>query len=202
MRVSLSIRSLSKSFDGKTVLDNFSCDLPEQGVVAVMGRSGIGKSTLINLLLGLVKPDSGEITASHGLRFSVVFQEDRLIEHLSARDNLLLTTARTQRDIDAALSALSLNPEEISPVKTFSGGMKRRVSFARGVLYPADVLLLDEPYRGLDPETRMQAIELVRREWAGRLIILITHDEEEARLMGAQKIITIGGGEDGQQGIS
>jgi len=190
MRVSLSIRSLSKSFDGKTVLDNFSCDLPEQGVVAVMGRSGIGKSTLINLLLGLVKPDSGEITASHGLRFSVVFQEDRLIEHLSARDNLLLTTARTQRDIDAALSALSLNPEEISPVKTFSGGMKRRVSFARGVLYPADVLLLDEPYRGLDPETRMQAIELVRREWAGRLIILITHDEEEARLMGAQKIIT------------
>ena len=105
-------------------------------------------------------------------------------------------------DADAALRALSLNPEDKSPVRTFSGGMNRRVSLARGVLFPADVLLLDEPYRGLDPETRLQAIELVLREWSGRLIILITHDEEEARRMNAQKIITIGGGEDGQQSLS
>ena len=198
----LSIRNLCKSFDGKTVLDRFSCDLPERGVVAVMGKSGIGKSTLINLLLGLMKPDSGEIATPPGLRFSAVFQEDRLLEHLSARENLRLTTGRSMADVDAALRALSLNPEDKSPVRTFSGGMKRRVSLARGVLFPADVLLLDEPYRGLDPETRLQAIELVLREWSGRLIILITHDEEEARRMNAQKIITIGGGEDGQQSLS
>ena len=196
------IRNLSKAFDGKQVLTDFSCSLPDAGVVALMGKSGIGKSTLINLLLGLRKPDSGEIRLPEGLRFSAVFQEDRLFPHLPARDNLLLTTGRTAEEIDAALSALSLNPEEQSPVRTYSGGMQRRVSLARGVLFPADVLLMDEPFRGLDEETRARAIEFVTREWKNRLIILVTHDSEEARLMGAQTIITIGGGDDGQQEIS
>ena len=196
--MSITINNLSKAFDGKTVLENFSCELPEKGVVALMGRSGIGKSTLINLLLGLRKPDSGEIRLPKNYRFSAVFQEDRLFAHLSARENLLLTTNRPLSEIDAALRALSLNPEEKSPVKTYSGGMQRRVSLARGVLFPADALLLDEPFRGLDEETRQQAIEFVREKWKDRLIILVTHDPEEARMMGAQRIITIGGSGDGQ----
>ena len=107
--MSISIKNLSKSFDGKPVLTGFSCELPEKGVIALMGRSGIGKSTLINLLLGLRKPDSGEIILPAGMRFSAVFQEDRLLPHLSARENLLLTTGRAQADINAALTALSLN---------------------------------------------------------------------------------------------
>lgn len=196
------IRHLSKAFDGKSVLSDFSCELPDTGVVALMGRSGIGKSTLINLLLGLRRPDSGEIHLPEGIRFSAVFQEDRLLGHLSARENLLLTTRRTQTNIDAALCALSLNPEEKAPVKTYSGGMQRRVSLARGVLFPADVLLMDEPFRGLDEATRRQAVAFVLREWKNRLIILVTHDPEEARMMGAETIITIGGGKDGQQEIS
>lgn len=192
------IKNLSKAFDGKTVLENFSCELPEAGVVALMGKSGIGKSTLINLLLGLRKPDSGEIRLPKGFRFSAVFQEDRLLAHLSARENLLLTTGRSLPEIDAALTALSLNPEEKSPVRTYSGGMQRRVSLARGVLFPADALLMDEPFRGLDEETRAQAVEFVKKEGNGRLVILVTHDAEEARMMGAQRIITIGGSDDGQ----
>lgn len=196
------IKHLSKAFDGKPVLTDFSCELPENGVVALMGKSGIGKSTLINLLLGLRKPDSGAIQLPPGTRFSAVFQEDRLFAHLSARENLLLTTGRKLSDIDAALTALSLNPEEKSPVRTYSGGMQRRVALARGVLFEADVLLMDEPFRGLDPETREQAIFFVRREWASRLIILVTHDLEEARMMGANRIITIGGSNDEQYGIS
>ena len=196
------LRDLSKAFDGKQVLDHFSCELPEKGVVAFMGKSGIGKSTIINLLLGLRKPDSGEIRIPHGLRFSAVFQEDRLIGHLSARDNLLLTTHRSAADISAALAALSLNPDAPEPVKTYSGGMKRRVALARGILLPADVLLLDEPFRGLDPETRRQAAGLISSEWKGRLILMVTHDEEEARMMGASRIIWIGGEDDGQQSIS
>lgn len=194
----IAIQNLAKAFDGKTVLENFSCELPDTGVVALMGKSGIGKSTLINLLLGLRKPDSGEIRLPKNYRFSAVFQEDRLLPHLSARENLLLTTGRAPAEIDAALSALSLNPEEKSPVKTYSGGMQRRVSLARGVLFAADALLLDEPFRGLDEETRAQAVEFVKQEWKNRLVILVTHDPEEARMMGAQRIITIGGSDDGQ----
>ena len=196
--MSIRIEHLSKAFDGKKVLENFSCELPEQGVIALMGRSGIGKSTLINLLLGLRKPDSGKIILPHGLKFSVVFQEDRLIEHMSARDNLLLTTGRGKEEIDKVLAALSLNPEETASVKTYSGGMKRRVSLARGILYKADVLLLDEPFRGLDAQTREQAMELVKNCWRGRLVLLVTHDEQEARSMGAERIMIIGGSADEQ----
>lgn len=196
------IQNLCKAFDGKTVLEHFSCELPDTGVVALMGKSGIGKSTLINLLLGLRKPDAGEIHLPKAFRFSAVFQEDRLFSHLSARENLLLTTGRALPEIDAALAALSLNPEEPAPVKTYSGGMQRRVALARGVLLSADALLMDEPFRGLDEETRAQAIEFVKKEWKNRLIILVTHDSEEARMMGAQRIITIGGSGNGQQEVS
>ncbi len=198
----ITIRHLTKAFDGKAVLTDFSCDLPGKGVVAMMGKSGIGKSTFINLLLGLRKPDSGTISLPDGLRFSAVFQEDRLFEHMSARDNLRLTTGRGMAEIDAALRALSLNPEERAPVRTYSGGMKRRVSLARGVLYEADALLMDEPFRGLDGETREQAMKFVREVWKNRLIILVTHDMEEARGMRASQIITIGGSEDERTGIS
>lgn len=198
----ISIRHLSKSFDGKPVLTDFSCDLPDKGAVAIMGKSGIGKSTLINLLLGLRKPDSGQIRIPAGTRISAVFQEDRLIEHMTARDNLRLTTRRDLPTIDAALRALSLNPEEPAPVKTYSGGMKRRVSLARGILFPADVLLLDEPFRGLDAETREHAMELLKREWRDRLIVLVTHDAEEARKLNAVQMITMGGDGNGRKGVS
>lgn len=193
--MSIAIKHLSKAFDGQPVLVDFSCELPERGVVALMGKSGVGKSTLMNILLGLLAPDSGEITGAEALRVSAVFQEDRLIRHLTARQNLSVTTGADRNAIDAALSALGLDPEEKKPVKSFSGGMKRRVALARGVLFPADVLLMDEPFRGLDPDTRARAIRFVLNAWQNRLIILVTHDEEEARLMGAETIIQMGDNE-------
>lgn len=193
--MSITLDRLTKSFDGKPVLTGFSCELPERGVIALMGKSGIGKSTLINLLLGLIRPDSGRILGADNKRFSAVFQEDRLIQHLSARQNLRLTTGRTDAEIDSALAALSLDPNTPDPVRTYSGGMKRRVALARGVLFPSDVLLLDEPFRGLDADTRMQAIGFVRSRQDNRLILLVTHDGEEARLLGADRIILIGGPE-------
>lgn len=190
--MSIEFVHVSKAFDEKKVLTDLNCTLPEKGVVALMGRSGTGKSTLINLLLSLIAPDSGRIDGIGRVRFSAVFQEDRLFTHLSARENLRLTTGCTLQKIDAALYALELDPENKSPVRTYSGGMKRRVSLARGVLFDADVLLLDEPFRGLDEHTRDLAIEWVCREWKSRLIVLVTHDGDEARKMNAQKIIHIG----------
>lgn len=190
--MSIEFVQVSKSFDDKKVLTDLCRILPESGVIAVMGRSGSGKSTFINLLLSLIKPDSGKILISPHTRFSAVFQEDRLFSHLSARENLRLTTRRTLPEIDAALCALDLDPKDSSAVRTYSGGMQRRVALARGVLFDADVLLLDEPFRGLDEHTRALAIEWVKHQWRNRLIVLVTHDEEEARRMGAQSIIRIG----------
>ena len=189
--MSIILNDVSKAFEQKQVLEHFSFSFPERGVIAVMGKSGSGKSTLINLLLGLVKPDEGEILIPSDTRFSVVFQEDRLMEHLSAYDNLRLTAGCRRTEIFSALEALGLNPADRSPVKTYSGGMKRRVALARGILFRADVLLLDEPFRGLDGETREQAIDYLMRQWSDRLIILVTHDEEEARRMGAAQTVFI-----------
>ena len=200
--MSITLTRVSKAFDGKQVLHNFSCTLPGQGVVAVMGKSGSGKSTLINLLLSLIKPDMGAVSVPDSLRFSAVFQDDRLMEHLSAYDNLRLTVPRKKSDLSNALRMLGLNPSERAPVRTYSGGMKRRVSLARGILFPADVLLLDEPFRGLDAETREHAMELLKREWRDRLIVLVTHDAEEARKLNAVQMITMGGGGNGRQGVS
>lgn len=200
--MSMAIRNLCKAFAGQTVLDGFSCVLPDSGVVALMGSSGAGKSTLINLLLGLIQPDSGSMEHLAGKRFSAVFQEDRLMEQLSAMDNLRLTCGRTDDEISAALVALRLDPDEKKPVRSYSGGMKRRVALARGVLYRADILLLDEPFRGLDAQARELAVEWILREWKGRLIILVTHDAEEARMMGASETIILGGNEHGRTGLS
>lgn len=198
----IEIRKLCKAFGEKRVLNEFSCELPDKGTVAVMGKSGIGKSTLIHILLGLIEPDSGEILGVQGKRFSAVFQEDRLMEQLSARENLRLTAGQSMERIDAALSALGLSSEENAAVRTYSGGMKRRVALARGILFPADVLLLDEPFRGLDERTREQAIRCLLEEWTNRLILLVTHDAEEARLMGAERIITMEKYESELRGVS
>lgn len=193
----------SGSFARRSVKSaEFSCELPDKGTVAVMGKSGIGKSTLIHILLGLIEPDSGEILGVQGKRFSAVFQEDRLMEQLSARENLRLTAGQSMERIDAALSALGLSSEENAAVRTYSGGMKRRVALARGILFPADVLLLDEPFRGLDERTREQAIRCLLEEWTNRLILLVTHDAEEARLMGAERIITMEKYESELRGVS
>lgn len=191
--MSISVVNLSKSFDGKKVLDRFSCELPDRGVAVIMGRSGAGKSTLLNLLLGLLSPDQGEIRGLEGRDISAVFQEDRLLEQLDARENLRLTTRQSLERIDGALRALSLNPEDRTPVADYSGGMKRRVALARGVLYPADILLLDEPFRGLDGQTRAEAIAYLREGWRDRLMVLVTHDRQEGLELGGQTWIYIGG---------
>ena len=116
----------------------------------LMGPSGIGKTTLLLLLLGLVSPDSGEIT---GLpeKVSVIFQEDRLCEDFSALSNVAMVLPRGgEETASALLKALGLEEAMRQPVHTLSGGMKRRVAIARGLAADSPLLLMDEPFKGLD----------------------------------------------------
>ncbi|MBQ8952558.1 MAG: ABC transporter ATP-binding protein [Clostridia bacterium] len=191
----VSIRNLSKSFDGKLVLDNLSLDLPDRGVVAVEGRSGAGKTTLLNILLGLQTPDAGLIDGLAGRRAAAVFQENRLLENWSAMRNVRLVCGRavTDAEIRAHLAAVGLAGEEKTPVRALSGGMKRRVALVRGVIAPGDILALDEPFKGLDEATRDQAIRYVLDHGRNRLILLVTHDPAEAKAMNAAQTVFIGG---------
>ena len=172
---------LSKSFDGKPVLQNVSLRL-EKGVhYALMGPSGCGKTTLINLLLGLIKPDSGAVRHDPGLRMSAVFQEDRLLKQMTAAANVALVSRASGAGIEELLLQLGIPRESLpQPVSAYSGGMKRRVALARALLAEYDVLFLDEPYKGLDEETRARVMAIVEQSTRGKTVLLITHDKEEA----------------------
>ena len=172
---------LNKAFDGKPVLQNVSIHLQKGEHYVLMGPSGCGKTTLVNLLLGLIKPDSGAVKHAPGLRMSAVFQEDRLLKQMTAAANIALVSKAPRADIEALLTKLGIPAESLSqPVSAYSGGMKRRVALARALLADYDVLFLDEPYKGLDEETRRRVMALVGEMTRGKTVLLITHDKEEA----------------------
>ncbi|MBR3505345.1 MAG: ATP-binding cassette domain-containing protein [Clostridia bacterium] len=186
------VRNLSKGFDGKPVLSGLSFDLPDRGVVAVEGRSGAGKTTLLNILMGLIPPDEGQIEGLAGKRVTAVFQEDRLLENWSAMKNIRLVCGAPEAEIAAHLRAVGLAGEEKTPVRSLSGGMRRRVALVRAVIAPGDILILDEPFKGLDGATRDAAIRYVLDHAANRLILLVTHDRGEAAQMGAVAAVRVG----------
>lgn len=153
-----------------------------------MGPSGCGKTTLLRILLGLEAPDSGNIQGLENRKLSAVFQEDRLCENLSAYANIRLVcpSSVTKDMISKELTLVGLEGSEQQPIRELSGGMKRRVAILRGLMADWDILLMDEPLRGLDTTTRDLVIKRILEKGAGKTIILVTHDEEEVRLLGAK----------------
>ena len=194
----LTIRGICKSFEGRPVLKNVSFDFPEAAVTALRGPSGCGKTTLVNIILGLIEPDAGDVLMPASARTAAVFQEDRLIEHFSAARNVRLTAPASVPDeqIRAALSELGLADEGEKRVSEFSGGMRRRVAVIRAALFQPQLLLLDEPFKGLDEEMRARTAAFLRRNCAQATTILVTHDETEAALMGATAELALGGKEE------
>lgn len=172
---------LRKCYDGKPVLEGCSFRL-EKGIhYALMGPSGSGKTTLLRLLMGLEKPDSGRVIAPKGLRISAVFQEDRLLEQMTAAANVCLAAPVSREKAEELLLRLGIGPESLSvPVSAYSGGMKRRTVLCRALLAEYDVLFLDEPYKGLDEATRQIAMQIVAERTVGKTVVLVTHDESEA----------------------
>lgn len=152
-----------------------------------MGESGIGKTTLIHLLLGLEKPDAGEIEGVPHGKMAAVFQENRLCENLSAAANVRLTARRKldESAIQEAFREVNLKEVYQRPVRELSGGMKRRVAIVRALLADADCVVMDEPFKGLDEETRKLTAEYVRRCLEGKTLIVVTHDAKDAGLLGA-----------------
>ena len=182
MLLPIEIVGLCKAFGGKKVFERFSATLPDRGVVAVMGPSGSGKTTLVNILMGLEAPDAGIVTGLGGRRFTAVFQEDRLIEGWSALRNIRLVLPRGVRDADIVrhLEKVGLGAEAAAPVRSLSGGMKRRVALVRAVIAPGEILVLDEPFKGLDDAARRTAAAYVGDNAPDRLILIVTHDRRDA----------------------
>ena len=184
---------IHKSFGNNTVLNGFSHCFKNGTVTAVLGKSGCGKSTLLNILMGLIKPDSGEVLCPENCRLSAVFQEDRLCENLTASANIRLVTGKrfSKGEIAAELEKVGLVGCENKPVRTLSGGMKRRAALLRALLAEYDVLFLDEPFKGLDIDTKKSVMEYCREKISGKTVVLVTHDETECEFF-ADEIIRLG----------
>ena len=185
------ISNISKVFGEKTVLSDFSEVIPGGKTTVIMGESGCGKTTLVNIIMGLEKADSGKISGSPA-KISAVFQDDLLCEDFSAVSNVRAVVGKTlpKEKILAFLNCLGLSSADLScPVRELSGGMKRRVAIARATLADSDLIIMDEPFKGLDEDTRRKVIDFVLKETNSRTLILITHDQTEVGLLGADKII-------------
>ncbi len=174
-----------KTFDGKQVFSDFSYTLSLQGITALMGPSGCGKTTLLRLLCGLESPDSGTISGAPET-YTFLFQENRLLPWASALENVALVS-----DIETAkniLRKVGLAQELQTLPSSLSGGMQRRVALARALAHKSPVLLLDEPFKGLDADLCREMIALLRQEAQTRPILLVTHSLQEAELTGATVI--------------
>ncbi len=182
------VRNISKAYNGVTVLKELDLTIREGSINCIMGASGSGKTTLANILMGLVKPDKGEVQGLAGEKITAVFQEDRLIEHWDAVKNILLVCGKqvTEAVVRDHLKMVGLDEEQKKPVRSYSGGMRRRVALVRALLADGKVILLDEPFKGLDEALRLKVISYLKEQTHGKTLILITHDKEDARLLGAE----------------
>ncbi len=180
----LTFDHVSFSYDGTLLLNNVSFTLPKQGTVCFFGPSGCGKTTLLRLIAGLQQPQHGQIARDTSHSFGTVFQENRLLPWLTVRQNIELVCQDAAR-IDRALQAVSLTEDADKYPNELSGGMQRRVAIARALAFDADILILDEPFNGIDTALCEQIAAHIREQYRDRLILLVTHSKEEATLLSA-----------------
>ena len=176
----LKIDSVRATYENNTVLNDLSYTFEDKNKYALIGTSGIGKTTLLNILCGIRKADGGTVISDYS-RPSYIFQDPRLFPWMTALENVELVYNDKERAKDILLSLL----KDTNALKNFpnelSGGMKQRVSIARALAYDGDIVFMDEPFQGLDAETRQEVRKLVFESLADKTVIMITHDIEDTK---------------------
>ena len=172
----IKLENITVAFDKQTVIKNLSFEFEKGKIYGITGSSGIGKTTLINVIAGTVQLKEGNII-SDTKKIGYIFQEPRLFPWLNSLENVMCTC----RDKHKALYYLNLfltGSEDKYP-NELSGGMKQRVSIARALAYEPDLLLLDEPFKGLDDENKRHTVQTGLDFLKERSAIMISHDKSE-----------------------
>lgn len=179
----MELSHITVRFGDKTVLEDFSLTLPEKGVLCLSGPSGCGKTTLLRVLCGLETPRAGQVL--NVPKTAVVFQEDRLLPWLTVEKNLTAVGIPQDQAV-LWLRRMGLEPERRSLPRSLSGGMRRRVAMARALGVESGLMLLDEPFTGLDEATKELIYPHLRAAAEKKPLVLVTHHREEAEALGAE----------------
>lgn len=167
----------------RPILEDFNLEIHTGQRLCLFGPSGLGKTTVLRLLLGLEKPRRGRVTGTEGLRFSAVFQEDRLIPGKTVLENAALfadeSVARTALEKLGLGEALNSLPGELS------GGQRRRAALGRALAHPFDVLVLDEALTGLDEAAAASCLRLIDEITGEKTVVMVTHDRAHAAALRA-----------------
>jgi len=184
--MSIVFENVCKTFDGRMLFDNLNLSLKKGTLTCITGISGSGKTTFLRMLMGLEHPDSGRISGLDNTVVSAVFQEDRLCPALSASANaaIALKKGKDRRYSDGILRSLGLGDDLNKPASVMSGGMRRRIAIARALSADYDLLLLDEPFTGLDVANRNCALACILDNARNRTVIIVTHDPDIPALAG------------------
>lgn len=191
----ISINNLSINFPNTVIFDNFTANFRENKITCILGESGIGKTTLLNAIANNVTY-TGTINKQGNISF--IFQDDRLIPNITVYKNLELVIKNNIKDkikreklINKILNIVELEEKSNNFPTELSGGMKSRISMARGFLYPAQILLMDETFRGLDTALKSRLINAFYSLYCNnkRTVIFVTHSIDEALLLADDIIV-------------
>ena len=194
----IEIKNLYKSFEDKKVFENFNLTL-EKNMNVILGKSGGGKSTLLNIISGLMTKDFGEIKGVKTDEISYIFQEDRLISWLTVKENMELfiyeyySKEEGVKKIKEVLKSFNIEETENKYPENLSGAMRQRVNIARALLKPSKLILMDEPFKSLDYKIKYIIMEELKKFFKreNSMVIFVTHDIDEAIFMG-EEIIVLG----------
>lgn len=188
LKMNLEISNLNKSYAEESIFKNFSLQLFDDKINCIIGPSGCGKTTFLNILAGLIEYESGSFNGISKNDISYIFQEDRLIEWLTVKENLQITLKKYYKksslddEIENLLDIVGIKSVGDKYPDELSGGMRQRVNIARAFGKPSKIMLMDEPFKSLDYKLKYTIIDEFKNilNKKKRLVILVTHDLEEA----------------------
>jgi NitT/TauT family transport system ATP-binding protein len=195
--MSIEIKGLNKNYGEILLFRDFSITFPDATITCILGPSGCGKTTLLNTIGNLSKPDSGSLSGFDHKAISYIFQDPRLLPWKTAKENIKFALPENISGEDREKKAERfIRMVELTEFADFypsklSGGMRQRVNIARAFAYPSDIILMDEPLKGLDIKLKLNLIRTFSRIWQSdkRSVIFVTHDVDEALLLGNEIIV-------------
>ena len=195
--MSIEISGLYKSFGEILLFRDFSITFPDATITCILGPSGCGKTTLLNTIGNLSKPDSGSLRGFDHKAISYIFQDPRLLPWKTVKENIQFALPENipgeerEKMADGFIRMVELTDFANYYPSKLSGGMRQRVSIARAFAFPSDIILMDEPLKGLDIKLKLNLIRTFSRIWQSdkRSVIFVTHDVDEALLLGNEIVV-------------